>query len=148
MAINLVTKNDNSFNDKNKIDVDTALRMLCEEPQLVQVIRVDELRQSKKGNGDASFFYVDFKLASGKTFGVSYTVMPDEYGEIWCSNGSKLFALLKGLLEINEFDYKGVSLTKADIDATLMGQTFIASGVVHTFGGHNHIYLTSEMVEA
>lgn len=148
MAISFVSKDDNTYNNNDKLDVDVALRMLCEEPQLVKVIRVDELRQSTKGNQDSSYFYVDFELPSGKKFGVSYTVNPDEYGEIWCSNGSKLFALLKGLLNINEFDYKGISLTKTDIDETLMNKTFIASGVVHTFGGDNHIYLTSEMVEA
>lgn len=142
MTIKFVKRTDNSNNNK-KLDNKTALKMLYDEPQILHVKKVNELRPSKIAE-NSYYFFVDLQMEDGQEFGISYTVQLNEYDEIWCSNGSKLFALLKGFLNINSFDYKGISLTMDDITETLSNKTFLAKCEAHTYGGKIHLYLVSE----
>lgn len=130
-----------------KISEHDACNILLKEKQELLVFNVSEIKKSTKEKARENQYYchIDYKMKDGTKFGVSYTFYL--IGDMFkCGTSSKLFNLMKGLLDSNPLTDDDMEFEKNDIAETLLNKKFVASAIVQNIGGKNHPYIVLEKV--
>ena len=127
-----------------KITEYDACSILLKEKQELFVVNVGDIKPSKDKENQY-YFYVDYEMKDGTTFGVSYSFYLED-GLFKCGTLSKLFNLMKGLLDSNPLTDKTLDFKDGDIAETILNKKFLASAIVQTVGGKNYPYIVLEKV--
>lgn len=130
-----------------KITEKDACSILLKEKQELTVVNISEIKKSTKGNDDGNkyYFHIDYEMNDGTKFGVSYTfyLIDDVFK---CGTLSKLFNLMKGLLDSNPLTDDDMEFDETDIAELILNKKFLASAIVQTIGGKNYPYIVLEKV--
>ena len=130
-----------------KITEHDACSILLKEKQELLVVNVSEIKKSTKENAKDNqyYFHIDYEMKDGTQFGVSYTFYLED-GLFKCGTSSKLFCLMKGLLDSNPLTDNTLDFDDGDIAETMLNKKFMASAIVQTIGGNNYPYIILEKV--
>lgn len=130
-----------------KITEYDACSILLKEKQELLVVNVGKIKKStkEKAKDNQYYFYVDYEMEDGTQFGVSYSFYLED-GLFKCGTLSKLFNLMKGLLDSNPLTDKTLDFKDGDIAETLLNKKFVASAIVQSVGGKNYPYIVLEKV--
>ena len=127
-----------------KITEYDACSMLMKQRQELFVFNVGDIKPSKDTENQY-YFYVDYEMKDGTKFGVSYSFYLED-GMFKCGTSSKLFNLMKGLLNSNPLTDNTLDFKDGDIAETLLNKKFLASAIVQSVGGNNYPYIVLEKV--
>lgn len=132
-----------------KITEYDACSILLKEKQELFVVNVSEIKKSTKEKAKENQYYchIDYEMKDGTQFGVSYTFYLED-GLFKCGTLSKLFNLMKCLLDSNPLTDKTLDFKDGDIAETILNKRFVASAVVQNIGGKNYPYIVLEKVIA
>lgn len=131
-----------------KIKEYDACSILMKQKQELFVFNVGEIKPSKSKDKENQYYcYVDYEMEDGTKFGVSYSFYLED-GFYKCGTSSKLFNLLKSLLNSNPLTDNTLDFKKNELDETLLNKKFLASAIVQNIGGKNYPYIVLEKVVA
>ena len=133
-----------AFRISKKIKEYDACSILLKEKQELFVFNVGDIKPSKDKENQY-YCYVDYEMKDGTKFGVSYSFYLQD-GFFKCGTSSKLFNLLKCLLNSNPLTDDTLDFKKDDIVETLLNKKFLASAIVQNVGGKNYPYIVLEKV--
>ena len=133
-----------AFRISKKIKEYDACSILLKEKQELFVFNVGDIKPSKDKENQY-YCYVDYEMKDGTKFGVSYSFYLQD-GFFKCGTSSKLFNLLKCLLNSNPLTDDSLDFKKDDIVETLLNKKFLASAIVQNVGGKNYPYIVLEKV--
>lgn len=133
-----------AFRISKKIKEYDACSILLKEKQELFVFNVGDIKPSKDKENQY-YCYVDYEMKDGTKFGVSYSFYLQD-GFFKCGTSSKLFNLLKCLLNSNPLTDDTLDFKKDDIVETLLNKKFLATAIVQNVGGKNYPYIVLEKV--
>lgn len=133
-----------AFNISKKIKEYDACSILMEKKQELGIVNVGEIKPSKDKENQY-YCYIDYVMKDGTKFGVSYSFYLED-GLFKCGTSSKLYNLMKGLLDSNPLTDDTLDFKDGDIAETLLNKKFLASAIVQNIGGNNYPYIVLEKV--
>ena len=126
-----------AFKKVKEIDEDEFLMQIKENPQIIKIVNVGELRESEDGEG--LYFYITFENPKTlQTFDIGYNVKGNEEDLLFIGMKSKLFPIASYVSGINN---DNINCYYSDIKESLEGLEFKASSKREKFGNKKYFMI-------
>ncbi len=127
-----------SFSKIEEMDEDEFLMRIKENPQVIKIVNVGELRKSDEEDG-GHYFYTTFENPDNfQTFDIGYNVKMNDDGGLYIGSKSKLYPLLS---YVSGIDDGGIRCDYSDIKDNLEGLEFKASSKKEKFGNKKYFII-------